>query len=667
MSFAPPRNIPNFGSGQRQYEDNIWSSTGRSRFSNGNSESLNPFAGQFSFQGGKELPLYKDKPYNYPASSRRRSKRLWAGITLVLVVICYLFWPSGGRPKLTHKSGFSRDSKIWKSASQSEKHWLEQREKVVEAMEKSWAGYEKHAWGYDEYHPNSKSGRQMVPPTGLGWIIVDALDTLMLMNLTTQLQHARQWVSTTLTYDLDHDVNTFETTIRMLGGFLAAHYLQTAFPKMCPIEFGKGGEDLYLEKATDLAERILGAFDSPSGIPYASFNPKSMKGLPSHSDGGASSLAEATSLQLEFKYLANLTGEANYWEKVEKVMEVVDATGEKDGLKGIYVNPATGSSSSNNIRLGSRGDSYYEYLIKQYLQTKEPIYQEMWTEALNGIKKHLITYSTPSNFTVLAERPWGLEGEIEPKMDHLVCFMPGTLALSATGGLSVAEAKKSGKWTAAQQADLDIAIELMKTCWGMYKITKTGLAPEITYFHIPDHPQLYNPSGSSRPIPPSLDIFERDHSAEATWRTDFIVKPADTHNLQRPETVESLFYLWRITGDETYRRWGEEMFTSFMKYTEAPDGAGYTSISDVNVIPPPTRNNMESFWPAETLKYFYLLFSPNDILPLTDVVFNTEAHAFPRFQMGKLFKTGWARKKRGADGMIIREVENHDQKTAKPS
>lgn len=47
---------------------------------------------------------------------------------------------------------------------------------------------------------------------------------------------------------------------------------------------------------------------------------------------------------------------------------------------------------------------------------------------------------------------------------------------------------------------------------------------------------------------------------------------------------------------------------------------------------------------AETLKYFYLLFSSNDILPLTDVVFNTEAHAFPRFQLGKLFKTGWERR-----------------------
>ena len=123
-------------------------------------------------------------------------------------------------------------------------------------MEISWAGYETYAWGYDEYHPVSKSGRMMVQPTGLGWIIVDALDTLILMNMTTQVAHARDWIANTLSYDLDHDVNTFETTIRMLGGFLSAHYLQTTFPDMCLVDLSHGGEDLYIEKATDACSAL---------------------------------------------------------------------------------------------------------------------------------------------------------------------------------------------------------------------------------------------------------------------------------------------------------------------------------------------------------------------------------------------------------------------------
>jgi len=65
---------------------------------------------------------------------------------------------------------------------------------------------------------------------------------------------------------------------------------------------------------------------------------------------------------------------------------------------------------------------------------------------------------------------------------------------------------------------------------------------------------------------------------------------------------------------------------------------------------------------AETLKYFYLLFGPADLLPLDQVVFNTEAHAFPRFELGKLFKTGWKRKPRDKDGGII--AERHSSSSA---
>ena len=103
-------------------------------------------------------------------------------------------------------------------------------------------------------------------PKGMGWIIVDALDTMMLMNLTSRLTHAREWLSTSLTYEQDQDVNTFETTIRMLGGLLSAHYLSTTFPDMAPLtddDEGAIGEDLYLEKAKDLADRIMSAFESP--------------------------------------------------------------------------------------------------------------------------------------------------------------------------------------------------------------------------------------------------------------------------------------------------------------------------------------------------------------------------------------------------------------------
>jgi hypothetical protein len=102
-----------------------------------------------------------------------------------------------------------------------------------------------------------------------------------------------------------------------------------------------------------------------------------------------------------------------------------------------------------------------------------------------------------------------------------------------------------------------------------------------------------------------------------------------------------------------YREWGWEMFSSFVKHTAVDHNGGYTSINDVNSNPTTARDNMESFWLAETLKYFYLLFGPGDVLPLDKVVFNTEAHAFPNFELGKLFKTGWKRKQRDSNGQIV--------------
>ncbi|KAK3356178.1 mannosyl-oligosaccharide 1,2-alpha-mannosidase [Neurospora tetraspora] len=655
-SFSIPRHVPSFTDPVRQAEDRLWAAT-RQRAGQGAGGGVlggvQDKVGGFLNPDRTSLPMYKDKPYGYGPGGGRprpllRKKRVLGFLTLVVLG---LLWFTGffdehherAVAKLGDWGWLSSDTK-----ARSKADWLRRRERVVEAMELSWDAYERYAWGYDEFHPVSKTGRNMAPK-GLGWIIIDSLDTLMIMNLTSRVTHAREWISKSLTWDQDQDVNTFETTIRMLGGLLSAYYLSTEYPNLAPItddDIGAPGEDLYLEKARDLADRLMSAFDTPSGIPYASVNLGKFQGLPSHADNGASSTAEATTLQLEFKYLANLTGEKDFWDRSEKVMQVLDDNQAPDGLVPIYIQPSTGHFHTSNIRLGSRGDSYYEYLIKQYLQTKkaEPVYQDMWNDALHGIRKHLVTYTENSGFTIVGERPNGLKGNLSPKMDHLVCFLPGTIALAATEGLSEREArKKPGFWNKQREADMKLARELVQTCWGMYRYMATGLAAEITYFKIPSDPL---PESSSQHTSPPDSIFDDPAGPEATWRKDYEVHHFDAHNLQRPETVESLFYMYRITGDVKYREWGWEMFKSFVNYTAVEDGGGFTSLSNANVIPPVTKDNMESFWMAETLKYFYLLFSPEDLLPLDKVVFNTEAHPLPVFEVGRLLKTGWERKAR---------------------
>jgi mannosyl-oligosaccharide alpha-1,2-mannosidase len=57
--------------------------------------------------------------------------------------------------------------------------------------------------------------------------------------------------------------------------------------------------------------------------------------------------------------------------------------------------------------------------------------------------------------------------------------------------------------------------------------------------------------------------------------------------------------------------------------TETKTKGGAAALSNV-------EDKMESFWLAETLKYFYLIFSPSDMVDLDEWVFNTEAHPFRR-------------------------------------
>lgn len=532
-----------------------------------------------------DLPLYKDKPNQKNNAFRPKTgvkrKMLLKGFIVSLIVYFIYYYVS---------------------PSSTPNRWQKAQEEVRDAFLDSWHTYEKFGWGKDVYHPIGQYGENMGPKP-LGWMIVDSLDTLMIMDCPEEVARAKQWIKKDLEYNFDYEVNVFETTIRMLGGLLSAFHLSN--------------DDLYLDVAVDLANALIGGFDSPSGLPYSSVNLKTGRGIKNHVDNGASSTAEVATLQLEFKYLAFLTGETLFWEKVEHIMKVLDSNSPKEGLVPIYVHPDTGKYQGNLIRLGSRGDSYYEYLLKQYLQTGEPVYYQMYKESLNGVRNNMVDKSKPSGLTFVGELENGITGHLSPKMDHLVCFYGGLVSLGATGGLTLEEARKQEWWTEDKEKEFQFGADLTYTCYKMYEDTPTGLAPEIVVFN-----------------------------TDETKAKDFMIKPLDRHNLQRPETVESLFYLYRLTGDEKYREYGYKIFQSFVKHGKVVNNEGdisYTSLDDMTVVPPKKRDNTESFWWAETLKYLYLLFDDDNKIPLDQYVFNTEAHPFPRFEMGKLFKTGWIR------------------------
>ncbi|CAI9175174.1 unnamed protein product [Rangifer tarandus platyrhynchus] len=442
---------------------------------------------------------------------------------------------------------------------------------VVDAFLHAWAGYRKFAWGHDELKPLTRSFSEWF---GLGLTLVDALDTMWILGLKKEFQEARKWVSRKLRFRKNVDVNLFESTIRILGGLLSAFHLS--------------GDVLFLTKAEDFGNRLMPAFRTPSKIPYSFVNIGTGVAHPPRWTSD-STVAEVTSIQLEFRELSRLTGDKKFQEAAEEVTRRVHALrGKLDGLVPMFINTNSGSFTHLGVfTLGARADSYYEYLLKQWIQggKKESQLLEDYLEAVDGIRKHLLAKSEPRKLTFVGELN---HGRFSAKMDHLVCFLPGTLALGAHHGLPAEH--------------MELAQALMDTCYQMYRQMETGLSPEIAHFNL--------------------------RRAEAV--RDVQVKAADRHNLLRPEAVESLFYLYRLTGDRKYQDWGWEILHSFNTYTRVPSG-GYSSISNVqDPRHPQPRDKMESFFLGETLKYLYLLFSDDpDLLSLDTYVFNTEAHPLP--------------------------------------
>jgi hypothetical protein len=69
---------------------------------------------------------------------------------------------------------------------------------------------ERDAMGDDEYHPLSHKGSNLASAGGIGYFVVDSIDTMLLMGLNREHERAKKWVSTELTFERDGHFNTFE-------------------------------------------------------------------------------------------------------------------------------------------------------------------------------------------------------------------------------------------------------------------------------------------------------------------------------------------------------------------------------------------------------------------------------------------------------------------------
>lgn len=210
----------------------------------------------------------------------------------------------------------------------------------------AWLGYKYTAWGFDEYRPLSgKPKNFFLPDHSFGLSIIEALDTLYVMELDAELEACVAYLRAYLDFDVDGEVQMFEAVIRMVAGLIAGYYAT--------------GEKFLLDGARDLADRLLPCFTkSPTGAPYRYANLKT---------GAVREpkmvLAEIGSNVLEFGDLSRLTGDPKYLNASLKAYETVIAKRSALDLLGTTFDVERGEFvDTDDPAPDEPVDSFYEYL-----------------------------------------------------------------------------------------------------------------------------------------------------------------------------------------------------------------------------------------------------------------------------------------------------------------
>jgi len=465
---------------------------------------------------------------------------------------------------------------------------------------------------HDDLSPVSKKGNSWLHYAAT---LHDSIDTLYLANMTQEYGQAVDWLTN---YDVQttspQATKTFEYSLRVLGGLLGSYSIS--------------GDARLFAAARNAADAILeGPFQaSPTIIPRP-FNvlapSTSLNSFTWRWDWKAgiqrlyktiystarnrftkehqiNSLAGFGSFGLEFSFLSTVTGDRKYRQLCDEIFHHVNAY-ERNGIIPASWNVVTGEPIGHHGSLGSGSDSFYEYLIKipvlnrcyfdagmemytnpctdtdkEYLK----LYEKMVKEALTPFYAKKQSIGVDVN-NVQSQHVFPVD--FSRTYDHLLCFLPAMLSLGASTKYPV------GSKNINDDRDHRLARQLLDGCATIYKSTKTNISPDTGYI---------------------------DPGRFST---------ADPSYYLRPEYVESLFVIFRLTKDESLQELAWDVFQSIEKYCKIPSG-GYAGLKDVNDPSKGHIDDMPSYFLAETLKYLLLIFGPDDYVSLDEFVFTTEAH-----------------------------------------
>lgn len=495
-----------------------------------------------------------------------------------------------------------------------------ERFKAVQlAVGHAWKGYRNVAlldsfWGqgggfipHDDLSPVSKKGKSWLHYAAT---LHDSIDTLYLANMTKEYDEA---VSMLTNYDIQTTspqvTKTFEYSLRVLGGLLGGYSVSGDTRLFAA---ARNAADSILEGPFQASPTILPRPYNVLAPPISSFDScnrlwdwkaaiqrlwkatYSMARNRFTQEHQTISLAGFGSFGMEFSFISTISGDRKY-RKVSDGLFYHVKKYEKRGIVPYIWNLLTGQPRTHFGSLGSGSDSFYEYLIKiptlnscsydagmeMYTGScKESdkdhlrLYEKMLKEAFpHYIKKQSIGRNKNQEVFPVEE------GSM---YDHLLCFLPAMLSLGASTKYPIGSKKIQ------QDKEQHLARYLLDGCTAIYKSSKTNLSPDTGL--------LYGGNFTTR----------------------------DPSYYLRPEYVESLFVIYRITKDEKLQELAWDVFQSLENFCKISSG-GYGVLKDVN-DPTKGQGDMPSYFLAETLKYLLLIFGPDDYVSLEDFVFTTEGH-----------------------------------------
>ncbi|KYK54418.1 glycosyl hydrolase [Drechmeria coniospora] len=506
---------------------------------------------------------------------------------------------------------------------------LSRRGVIKDAFSKAWTSYRKHAWMRDEVGP--VSGQPKNSLNGWGATLVDALDTLWIMDMKPEFEEAIAAVHKNISFAFSNTpgISVFETTIRYLGGLLAAHDLS--------------GDRRMLLKARDVGDMLYMSFDTPNHLPSLRWELKEAAQKQSQSAAQVALLAEIGSLSLEFTRLSLLTGDPKYHDAVDNIAQLLHRAQmytKVPGLWPAFINPADEDFDSGSFyTLGGMSDSAYECPLKTaaLLGQDSGKWVEMYLESMKASNEYLFFRPmTPENDDILfsgvlhANRNSdGTSVILVPSSGHLTCFLGGVLAL--------------GSKLLKEESHLALAEKITKGCVWAYSALPSGVMPEVLELtrcadrnNCPWSESTWHDAVAAA----NADRAEGKPGSELAQQFKLpkgISKINDGRYVLRPEAIESVFVMYRVTGDKKWQDIAWKMWESIDALTST--SRGHSAVTNVNANHHEGEaadkiDVMESYWLGETLKYFYLIFSEPELINLDDWVLTTEAHPLRRFKQG---------------------------------